>query len=149
MEQSEDVPPAVDQRNVRPRLEGHSQEAPGNEWVDNATPAINLREPSLGGHRREGGPSSSLPLMLPHQSPQNAGPNSDALNTSHQATVPPRIDREPTPTLMDVNPASGPIAGGPRIWLQGKDFPAHLPLFARFGMTVVRTVSAMEIPFEP
>ena len=39
--------------------------------------------------------------------------------------------------------------GGARIWLQGKDFPAVFPLFARFGTAVVPTVSTIEIPFKP
>ena len=44
------------------------------------------------------------------------------------------------PTLTEVNPDSGSITGGVRIWLRGMDFPALLPLFARFGAAVVPTV---------
>ena len=148
MEHSEDIPPAVDQRNVRPRFDGPSQGAPSNERTDYAVPAIHLRDPSLGGQHREGSPISLLPLTLHSQLPRNAGPDPDS-TTPLRAIVPPRTDREPTPILMDVNPESGSIIGNARIWLQGKDFPAHLPLFARFGTAVVPTVSPVEIPFEP
>jgi hypothetical protein len=149
VEQSEDIPPGLDQRNVRPRFEGHSQEAPGNERTDDAMPAINLRDPPILDQHREGSPSGSVPLTLPPHLPWHAGPNFDSLDTPHQAIVSPRTDEEPTPTLIDVNPESGSITGGARIWLKGKDFPALLPLFARFGTAVVSTVSTMEIPFEP
>jgi hypothetical protein len=144
MEQPEDIHPVVDQRNVRPRFEGPSQEAPGNERFDHVTPVINLRDP-LGGQHSEGSPSSSPPPQLP----RNAGPNSDSLSTPFQATAPPRTDPEPTPTLIDVNPESGSTTGGARIWLKGQNFPTLISLFARFGTAVVSTVSPMEIPFDP
>jgi hypothetical protein len=146
VEHLEDIPPELDQRNVRPRFEGHSQGARGNERTDDA---INLRDPPLGDQYRESSPSGSLPLTRPPHLPRHAGPNFDSLDTPHQAIVSPRTDEEPTPALIDVNPESGSITGGARIWLKGKDFPALLPLFARFGTAVVSTVSTMEIPFEP
>jgi hypothetical protein len=141
MEQSGEMSIAIDQRNVRPRFEGPEQEAPDKKQIDYAMPAISVRDPPPGGQHRKGSPSVSLPLMPP----RNAGPNSDSLKPPHQAIVPPRADQEPTPTLMDVNPESGSIMGGARIWLKGKDFPAHTPLFARFGTAVVTTVGPMEI----
>ena len=136
MEQSEEGPSTLDRRNVRLRSEGPSQRAPGNERIDDPTPAINLRDPPLCGPHRDGSPSSSLSLTLPTQLPPSAGPNSEAI-------IPPNTGQQPTPTLMDVNPQSGSIAGGARIWLKGKDFPAVFPLFARFGTAVVPTVSTI------
>ena len=149
IEQSDETPSTLDRRNVRLRSEGLSQRAPRNERIDDATLAINLRESPLGGLHRNGSPSSSLPLTLPVQVPPNAGRNSDSRNTPHRVINPPRTDRQPTPTLMDVNPESGSTTGGARIWLKGIDFPARFPLFARFGTAVVATVSSMETPFEP
>jgi len=148
MEQSEDVPPRLDQRNVRPRLEGPSQGAPGNERTDEAVSVINPRNSSRGDQHCEDSSSGSLPVVLSPHLPQDAGPNVGSLDIPHQAIVPPRADEEPTPTLIDVNPESGSITGGARVWLQGKDFPA-IRLYARFGTAVVPTVSTMEIPFEP
>ena len=52
----------------------------------------------------------------------------------------PRQVYERPPTLTEVNPDSGSTTGGVRIWLRGMDFPALLPLFARFGAAVVPTV---------
>ena len=149
VEQSEGISPELDQRNVRPRCEGPSQGAPANERTDGATPTINPRDPPLRDQYREGSPSSSLPLTLPPHLPQNVGPSFDSLNTPHQAIVPSRTDPEPTPKLIDVNPESGSITGGGRIWLQGKDFPTLFTLYARFGTAVVSTVSTIETPFEP
>ena len=144
VEQSEGMSPELDQRNVRPRCEGPSQGAPGNERTDGAIPTINPRDPPLRDQYREGSPSSSLPLTLPPHLPRNAGPSFDSLNTPHQAVVPPRTDPEPTPTLIDVNPDSGSITGGARIWLKGNNFPAIFTLYARFGTAVVSTVSTNE-----
>ena len=75
-----------------------------------------------------------------------------------QRNVRPRIDHfsqadvvyEPMPpTLTDVNPEQGSITGGARIWLQGIDFPALFPLFARFGTAVVPTVSLRDERCKP
>ena len=145
MEQSDEGPSTCDQRNARLRFEGPSQRALGNERIDNVMPAINLRDPPLPGQHRDAGPSSSPSVTPPAQLSPNAGPNHDSLNTPHRAMT----DQQPTPTLTDVNPDSGSIVGGARIWLQGTNFRAHFPLFARFGTAVVSTVSIMETPFEP
>jgi len=149
VEQSEDMSPKLHRRNVRPRLEGYSQRAPGNEQTDEAMPVINPRDSSLGVQRWGGGSSGLLPVALPPHLPRNAGPNVDSLDIPHQAIVPPRADEEPTPMLIDVNPESGSVTGGARIWLKGKDFPALVPLFARFGTAVVPTVSTINTPFKP
>ena len=133
---------------MRLRSEGPSQGVAGNQRIDDATPAINLRDSLMGGRHRDNSPSSSIPLTPLTQMPPNAGPNSDSLNPPHQEITPPRTDQQPTPTLVDVNPESGSITGGARIWLKGKDFPAAFPLFARFGTAVVPTVSTIEIPFK-
>ena len=148
MEESEEGPTISDRRNVRLRSEGPPQRAPSNGRIDDGTLAINLRDPPLSDQHRDGSPSSSLFFNPPIQLPRNAGPNSDSLKTPHQAIIPPTTDRQPSPTLMDVNPESGSITGGARIWLKGKHFPAVFPLFARFGTAVVSTVSAMGITFE-
>jgi len=87
-----------------------------------------------------------VPLPLPSQ---NAGTNSDQYspwNPTTQAIAPPRTDGEPIPTLTEVNPESGSITGGARVWLRGIDFPSLFPLFARFGTAVVPTVSLKDIP---
>jgi len=149
VEQSEDVPQKLDQRNVRPRLEGHSQGAPGNEPTDEAMPVINPQGSSLGGQHCEGNSSDSLPVALPPHLPGNAGPNVNSLDVPHQAIVPPKADEEPAPTLMDVNPESGSVTGGARIWLKGKDFSVTFPLFARFGTAVVATVSTIKYLSSP
>ena len=149
IEEPEEVPSTLDRRNVRLRSEGPSQRAAGNKRIDEATPAINLREPLLCGRNHDGSQCGSLSLTPPTQLPPNACPNPDSLNTPHQAIIPPRTDRQPTPALVDVNPESGSIMGGARIWLRGKDFPAVFPLFARFGTAVVPTVSTIGIPFKP
>ena len=84
---------------------------------------------------------SSSPPLVPPQPGWNAGPISTPLPTRQFTMQAPRTDGEPTPTLTEVNPESGPITGGVRIWLKGIDFPPLFPLFARFGTAVVPTVS--------
>jgi hypothetical protein len=74
-----------------------------------------------------------VPLPQPAQSPVRS-------SVQGRAISPPKADGEHTPTLTEVNPDSGSITGGVRIWLKGVDFPALLPLFARFGAAIVPTV---------
>jgi hypothetical protein len=54
---------------------------------------------------------------------------------------PPTPDKGRTPTLIEVSPELGPLAGGSTIWLRGLGFPPLFTLFARFGTAVVPTVS--------
>ena len=88
--------------------------------------------------------SSSPPAVQPFQPPQNADHSPAPRNPVEflvRATPPQRTDGERSPTLTEVNPESGSTTGGAKIWLKGIDFPALFPLFARFGNTVVPTVS--------
>ncbi len=117
-EEDDGDPPAPKKRAVRPRMDGANALAPksppGNGQIHD--PALEIGNQSAPrGH--EDGSSSSL------------------------AISPPKIDGERPPTLTEVNPDSGSITGGVRIWLKGMDFPALLPLFARFGAAIVPTVS--------
>lgn len=87
--------------------------------------------------------------MLRPQPYWNVGPISNPPPTRQSTMQALGTDGEPTPTLTEVNPESGPITGGARIWLKGINFPALFPLFARFGTTVVATVSRMGLRFGP
>ena len=62
---------------------------------------------------------------------------------SSQAMVLSGGGNETTPTLMGINPRSGSITGGARIWLKVINIPATSPVFARFGTAVVATVSQL------
>ena len=140
MEQLE-APPVVDHRNVRARFDDFSQRDADDERNDRPIPAVNPRDAPQGGQYHEGGSSNALSPPQPHQ---NAGPNPSPLcscKTPNPAIAPPRTDGEPAPTLTEVNPKHGSIMGGATIWLKGFDFPPSFPLFARFGTTVVPTVS--------
>ena len=144
MEQSEE-PPVEDRRNVRARFVDSSRKDADYERNDDAILAVNPPNAPQGGQHREGDPSNASPsTVLPPQPPQNAGPNPgppSSWKPPNPVIAPPRTDAEPTPTLTDVNPEQGYITGGARIWLKGMDFPAHFPLFARFGTAVVPTVN--------
>jgi hypothetical protein len=84
-------------------------------------------------------PGQGARMRLPAPLPQPA-PSADHSPVQPQTFSPPKVDDEHTPTLTEVNPDSGSITGGVRIWLKGMNFPALLPLFARFGAAVVPTV---------
>ena len=144
-EQEEGAPPAPESRSVRARTadpNALAQENPlGNGQILHPVPAVDHQDSAQGVQSYEGSLSSSSPLV----SARNAGPNSDLLS----AWKPPRADREPIPTLTEVNPESGSISGGPRIWLKGMDFPALFPLYVRFGDAVVPTVSPKDLLFGP
>jgi hypothetical protein len=93
---------------------------------------------------------SSFPsLVLPSQPSWISGPNSEPLTAQQPPMQAPKTDGEPSATLTEVNPESGPITGGARIWLKGINFPSIFPLFARFGTSVVPTVSRMGLRFGP
>jgi hypothetical protein len=144
MEQPEGTPPAVDQRSVRPRFGDPSQRDPlGDERPDDRDLTNNLQDsPKRGPHHNSS--SSSSPSLIPFlQLPWSACPSSELLNnmtSPGQSMSPPRIDGDVTPILMEMNPESGSITGGTKVWLKGMDFPTTLPLFARFGTAVVPTV---------
>ena len=106
---------------------------PGNGQIHH--PALDIGNKSAP-QGREAISSKSLPLLSLVQPAGSAGGSSAQLH----AISPPKTDGERPPTLTEVNPDSGSITGGVRIWLKGIDFPALLPLFARFGAAVVPTV---------
>ena len=136
-----DEPLVVDQRNVRARVDDLTRRGADDERNDHPMPAVNSRN---AGQYREGDSSSaSPPAVSPPQPLWNAG-NPGPVSPwkpPNPAIAPPNTDGETGPTLTEVNPESGSITGGARIWLKGIDFPALFPLFARFGTTVVPTVS--------
>ena len=154
MEQPEEVPPVVDQRNVRPRFDGALQRDAADEQNDHpmSAPTINPRNAPQHGQYREGDSSSASPPAIPPlQPPRNAGSHSGPISAwkpPNSAIPPPRTDGEPTSTLTEVNPESGSITGGARIWLKGIEFPALFPLFARFGTVVVPTVGLRNLHYE-
>ena len=82
------------------------------------------------------------PLDTLPQLPWNDGSDSEPFGAKLpvRAIAPSGTDVAPLPTLTDVNPESGSVTGGTRIWLKGINFPP-VPLFARFGSAVVPTVS--------
>ena len=87
-------------------------------------------------------PPLTLPLEASWSADSSSAPQ-EVIKPPSQAIAPPRTDGECAPTLTQVNPESGSTTGGAVIWLAGNDFPAHFPLYARFGTTVVRTVSSL------
>ena len=151
--QAEGAIPAPEPRFVRPRVNDPSAVAQANSpnisgRIFRPAPAIDHQDAS---QTHESIPPSSLPL-LPSQPPRNAGPSAGPPITTKppdQAIALPRIDEEFAPTLTEVNPESGSVTGGARIWLKGVDFPAHFQLYARFGTAVVPTVSLKCFPFGP
>ena len=131
-------PPALHGPRKRPRLEQKDGGAnapalriPPDNWQIHH-PALDIGNQS----GREDGSSTSLPLVSLPRPARIADPGVG----QPQAISPPKADGERTPTLTEGNPDSGTFTGGVRIWLKGMDFPALLPLFARFGAAVVPTV---------
>ena len=138
--------PAGDQRNVRARRDGTPQRGTDDERNDHPMVAANPRNAPQGGQYREGDASSAPPpAVSPPQPPRNAAPNPGQHSPWNPppAIVPPSTDERPTPTLTEVNPESGSITGGAKIWLTGMEIPTGFKLFARFGTAVgvVPTVS--------
>ncbi len=149
MEQPEE-PTVEDRRNVRARFHDFSQRDAGHEWNDDPILAVNPRNVPQGGQYHEYDPSNvSPPTVSPPRPPQNARGPLSPWQAPNPVIAPPRTDAEPTPTLTDVNPEQGSTTGGARIWLKGMDFPAHFPLFARFGTAVVPTVTLRDLRCEP
>jgi hypothetical protein len=62
---------------------------------------------------------------------------------SNQAIISSNGDGNNAPMLMEVNPESGSITGGTRVWLKVIGCPSISPLFARFGTAVAPTVSPL------
>ena len=106
---------------------------PGNGQIHHPGLVIDNQSAPQG---REDISSSSLSLVSLPQPAGSAHPSSVQV---HAISLP-KTDGERTPFLIEVNPDSGSTTGGVRIWLKGMDFPALLPLFARFGAAVVPTV---------
>ena len=121
------------QRTVRRQMDGNGQIR---------HPAQDIGHPSVPqGHEESF--SNSLPLVPLPLPVQNADLSFSQLSTikpHYQAISLPKTAGERAPTLTEVNPDSASITGGVRIWLKGMDFPALVPLFARFGAAVVPTV---------
>ena len=117
LEEDDGDPPASEQRAVRRRIGEADALAPnnhpGNGHIHGTAPNVGNQNAPRG---HEEGSSGSL------------------------AIFPSKLDGERLPTLTEVNPNSGSITGGVEIWLKGMDFPALLPLFARFGAAIAPTV---------
>jgi hypothetical protein len=149
VEQEED-PPTPEPRTVRRRMDSPNVLAqinpPGNEQIHPPVPEIDHQDVPEAVQSGEGSTSSSPPQAPLLESSRGAGSSSvplDAVKLPNQANAPPTTDGECAPTLTEVNPESGPITGGARIWLKGMNFPALFSLFARFGTAVVPTVSSL------
>lgn len=145
--EQEGDPPAPEPPAVRRRKDDANVLAqtnpPQNHQVHHLAPGIDHQDALEGVQSTDGSSSSSSPLVLPPQPPHNISSSSAPLKPPNEAIAPPRTDVEPVSTLTEVNPESGSITGGARIWLKGLDFPAIFPLFARFGTAVVPTVSPL------
>ena len=144
VEQPEGTPLRVNQRSVRPRfVDSLQRDPPMDEHVDNTSPVNRLWDSPKSSQHHDCSPSSAPSLMSPPLLPWGVSPSFESHDIIHrpdQAISPPKIDGELVPVLMEVNPESGSIAGGARVWLKGMDFPTTFPLFARFGSAVVPTV---------
>ena len=143
LEQTEGAALAPEPRFVRPRLDDanvpvHSH-PPISEEIDQPAPAMSHQNSPRAARSHEDGSFNSPSLAIPTQLPRNANANSEAIR-------PPRPDGDPTPTLTEVNPEAASIRGGARIWLRGINFSSRFPIFARFGTTVVPTVSLNHSP---
>lgn len=136
IEESDELLPTVNQRNVRPRS-AEPRNSP-SELINYPLLDINPRDIPQGGQH----PEASSPLLTPQSGATSPDPP-NALKRPNQTIAQPRTDGEHAATLTEVNPDSGSITGGARIWLRGVDFPANFPLYARFGTAVVPTVSLL------
>ena len=142
--------PAPDPRAIRRQVDDANVlvqiNRTGNELTHHPAPDVDRQDAPEDVQPCEDSTPSSPPLAPPLDPRRGACSSStrlDAINPPNQAIAPPRTDGECAPTLTEVNPESGSITGGVRIWLQGVNFPAHFTLFARFGTAVVPTVSSL------
>ena len=114
MEQPEG-PLAVDQRNVRARVDDLTQRGADDERNDHPMPAINPRNT---GQYREVDSSIMLPPAVSLPQPLwNAGPSAGPVSPwkpPNPAIAPPSTDGETGPTPTEVNPESGSIPDGTR-----------------------------------
>ena len=138
IEESDELPPTINQRNVRPRSAEPPERNSPSELMNYPLLDINPRDILQGGQHQE----ASSPLLTPQSGATSPDPP-NALKRPNQTIAQPRTDGEHAATLTEVNPDSGSITGGARIWLRGVDFPANFPLYARFGTAVVPTVSPL------
>ena len=140
--------PAPDTRAVRRRMDDGNvlTSRTGYEQVHHPAPDIDHQDASEDFQSCTDIAPSFPPLALPLDPRRSAGSSSARWEVSkppNQAIAPPRTDSECATTLTAVNPRSGSITGGARIWLQGINFPTHFILFARFGTAVAQTVSSL------
>jgi len=137
--------PAPDTRAVRRRMDDGNVliSRTGNEQIHHPAPDLDHQDASEDVQSCEDITPSSPPVAPPLDPRRSAGSTSVRLDAINQAIAPPRTDGDCDPTLTEVNPKTGSITGGATIWLQGTNFPAHFPLFARFGTAVVPTVSSL------
>ena len=152
LEQTGGAPPAPEPRLVQPKVVAQrNPPANINEYINHPAPGIDHHDTSIGAQTNEGNPSISPSLLLSLGPPRNADPSCSAapIEVFDQAITPPITDEQRFPTLREVNPESRSITGGARVWLKGVDFPAHFPLYARFGTAVVLTVSQVYLPYGP
>jgi len=138
------VPSLVDDANVLSQ-----SDPPSSGQIHHPALVMDQQDSLMSVQSSENSLSSLPPPVLRLQPSQNAGPILNPLPTRQSTMQALRTDGEPTPTLTEVNPESGSVTGGARIWLKGIDFPALFPLFARFGTTVVPTVSRIGLRFGP
>ena len=142
LEQPEGAALAPEPRFVRPRLDDGNVLVHSHPPISEEILAMNHQNSPRAAGSHEGGSFNSPSLALPTQPPQNANADSEAISQ-------PRPDDDPTPTLTEVNPEVASIRGGARIWLRGINFSSRFPIFARFGTTVVPTVSLNHLPLGP
>jgi len=144
MEQTEGTPPVVDQRNIRPRFADPSQrDSPSEERASHPHGTNNPQDTPKCSLNRNSSPFNASLLMPPLRPASSICPSPESFNEViplGQAMSPPTTDGETAPVLMELNPESGSITGCVKVWIKGTGFPATLPLYARFGTTVVPTV---------
>ena len=134
----------VNVRNVRPRVEGVEDHAVTIDGRSNQL-AAETQEPLATG-------SSSEPPVEVASEPMSSMAPQKGSSYAALSRPPPRPLRNdlaiiPEPgsdtSLNDTNPQRGSTNGGDRIALFGSNYPADIPLFARFGTHVASTVCSV------
>ena len=172
MEQPEETL-AVDQRNVRARVDDLTQRGADDERNGHPMPPINPRNagnpasqstgpsgpnPTSSGNSR--GSTNSIPpgaseSLVPPMDNRHPVPPAEVVMPSHQCrqTVSTPSGEEIT-DLRDLvidgaNPSRGPTTGGPEIWISGSNFPTGLMLlYVRFGDNFARAVGVLSPSLE-